>query len=148
VLAWSCLLLIRGILAALRQKFHLTTCPNSPGHLLLRCLAHKAGQHQRCNDACDLPAWVLMGPPRTRVGNSLEPSQNHHGALVPDSLVQRPLRASSSALIAANFSSGVRLRTPPGWVVGDAGRARDEGGGTVARVGCQLAGRWDGWRLR
>jgi hypothetical protein len=35
VLAWSCLLLIRGILAALRQKFHLTTCPNSPGHLYL-----------------------------------------------------------------------------------------------------------------
>jgi len=27
------LLLIRGILAALRQKIHLTTCPNSPGHL-------------------------------------------------------------------------------------------------------------------
>ncbi len=27
------MLLIRGILAALRQKFHLTTCPNSPGHL-------------------------------------------------------------------------------------------------------------------
>jgi len=27
------LLLIRGILAALRQTIHLTTCPNSPGHL-------------------------------------------------------------------------------------------------------------------
>ncbi|WP_375488959.1 hypothetical protein, partial [uncultured Mycobacterium sp.] len=27
------LLLIRGILAALRQKIHLATCPNSPGHL-------------------------------------------------------------------------------------------------------------------
>jgi len=27
------LLLIRGILAALRQKIHLTACPNSPGHL-------------------------------------------------------------------------------------------------------------------
>jgi len=33
VLAWSFLLLIRGILAALRQKIHLTTCPNSPDHL-------------------------------------------------------------------------------------------------------------------
>jgi len=36
VLAWSFLLLIRGILAALRQKIHLTTCPNSPDHLLGR----------------------------------------------------------------------------------------------------------------
>lgn len=27
------MLLIRGILAALRQKIHLTTCPNSPSHL-------------------------------------------------------------------------------------------------------------------
>jgi len=27
------LLLIRGILAALRQKIHLTACLNSPGHL-------------------------------------------------------------------------------------------------------------------
>jgi len=27
------LLLIRGILAALRQKIHLATCPSSPGHL-------------------------------------------------------------------------------------------------------------------
>jgi len=33
VYALSFLLLIRGILAALRQKIHLTTCPNSPGHL-------------------------------------------------------------------------------------------------------------------
>ncbi len=33
MLAWSFLLLIRGILAALRQKIHLTTCPNSPDHL-------------------------------------------------------------------------------------------------------------------
>ncbi len=32
MLAWSFLLLIRGILAALRQKIHLTTCPNSPDH--------------------------------------------------------------------------------------------------------------------
>jgi hypothetical protein len=27
------LLLIRGILAALRQKFHLSACPNLAGHL-------------------------------------------------------------------------------------------------------------------
>src|SRR5271166_5940589 len=33
VLSWS--LLIRGILAALRQKFHLSTCPNLAGHLFL-----------------------------------------------------------------------------------------------------------------
>jgi hypothetical protein len=31
VLPWS--LLIRGILAAFRQIFHLSTCPNSPDHL-------------------------------------------------------------------------------------------------------------------
>jgi hypothetical protein len=31
VLPWS--LLIRGILAALRQIFHLSACPNLPGHL-------------------------------------------------------------------------------------------------------------------
>jgi hypothetical protein len=31
VSSWS--LLIRGILAALRQKLHLTTCPNFAGHL-------------------------------------------------------------------------------------------------------------------
>ena len=38
------MLLIRGILAALRQKFHLTTCPNSPGHLYL---LHRAARHVR-----------------------------------------------------------------------------------------------------
>jgi hypothetical protein len=32
VFAWSCLLLIRGILAALRQKFHLSACPNLTDH--------------------------------------------------------------------------------------------------------------------
>jgi hypothetical protein len=31
VSSWS--FLIRGILAALRQKFHLSTCPNLAGHL-------------------------------------------------------------------------------------------------------------------
>jgi hypothetical protein len=30
------LLLIRGILAALRQKLHLSTCPNLASHLFLR----------------------------------------------------------------------------------------------------------------
>jgi len=29
----TCLLLIRGILAALRQKSHLSTCADSPSHL-------------------------------------------------------------------------------------------------------------------
>src|SRR5690349_11823198 len=29
----SCALLIRGILAAVRQKIHLSRCPNSPNHL-------------------------------------------------------------------------------------------------------------------
>jgi hypothetical protein len=33
VLVSSWYLLLRGILAALRQKFHLSTCPNFPGHL-------------------------------------------------------------------------------------------------------------------
>jgi hypothetical protein len=33
VFASSCLLLIRGILAALRQKFHLSGCPNLAGRL-------------------------------------------------------------------------------------------------------------------
>jgi hypothetical protein len=33
VSSWS--LLIRGILAALRQKLHLSTCPNLPSHLYL-----------------------------------------------------------------------------------------------------------------
>src|ERR1700704_6618789 len=32
----SCSLLINGILAALRQKFHLSTCPNFAGHLYPR----------------------------------------------------------------------------------------------------------------
>src|SRR5690349_9837371 len=30
----SCALLIRGILAAVRQKIHLSRCPNLPNHLL------------------------------------------------------------------------------------------------------------------
>ena len=34
VLSWS--LLIRGILAAVRQKIHLSPCPDSPGQLSLR----------------------------------------------------------------------------------------------------------------
>jgi len=34
-------LLIRGIIAALRQKFHLSTCPNLPGHLSWRDFLHR-----------------------------------------------------------------------------------------------------------
>jgi hypothetical protein len=33
VFAWSCLLLIHGILAGLRQKFQLSVRPNTGGHL-------------------------------------------------------------------------------------------------------------------
>jgi hypothetical protein len=33
VLVSSWFLLLRGIFAALRQKIHLSTCPNFPGHL-------------------------------------------------------------------------------------------------------------------
>jgi len=41
------LLLIRGILAALRQKIHLMTCPNSPGHLSDEWLVEKHGTKTR-----------------------------------------------------------------------------------------------------
>jgi hypothetical protein len=33
VFAWSCMLLIRGSFAALRQIFHLSACPNLADHL-------------------------------------------------------------------------------------------------------------------
>ncbi len=36
VFVWSCSLLIRGILAAVRQKIHSSPCPDSPGQLLPR----------------------------------------------------------------------------------------------------------------
>jgi len=72
------LLLIRGILAALRQEIHLTTCPNSPGYF---CCVRPA---DRCNNAAQVQTLVarvaeleakLGGPPKTPDNSSLPPSQ-------------------------------------------------------------------------
>jgi hypothetical protein len=47
VSSWS--LLVRGILAAFRQKLHLSNCPNLPGHLYLqgRIVNFRKAQRER-----------------------------------------------------------------------------------------------------
>jgi creatinine amidohydrolase/Fe(II)-dependent formamide hydrolase-like protein len=67
------LLLIRGILAALRQKFHLPACPNFAGHLCRR--GEPRNGERGCADPVALPdaiKHVALDPPRA-------PSGRFHG---------------------------------------------------------------------
>jgi hypothetical protein len=53
-------LLIRGILAALRQIFHLSACPNLPGHLWVHraapryALVYRSIEHRDLRTTCDI----------------------------------------------------------------------------------------------
>ena len=60
-------LLIRGTLAALRQIFHLSGCPNLPGHLWLQGWGHASGlPRYRCVD-CRRSFNALTGTPLARL---------------------------------------------------------------------------------